>query len=163
MWRRMRALVPLAGARLLRWPKVSAGNLGARSIRTLAWLGDAEFEREIRLRIARRGDYSTDRLDAVKARIVRAESQARLLEALEADLSEEERSIVRRGRNTRPTSSARRPRTRAYRAATALEALVALWKLAGAAGQRRFDRILGPLLEAAIDDALASTHKPRRG
>jgi len=142
---------------------VSAEELGARSVRTLAWLGDAEFEREIRLRIARRGDYPTDRLDAIKARIVRAESQARLLEALEDDLGEEELGVVRRGRNTRPTSSARRTRTRAYRAATALEALVAFWKLDGARGQRRFDKILAPLLEAAIDDALASTHKPRRG
>lgn len=142
---------------------MSAEELGARSVRTLAWLGDAEFEREIRLRIARRGDYPTDRLDAIKARIVRAESQARLLEALEDDLGEEELGVVRRGRNTRPTSSARRTRTRAYRAATALEALVAFWKLDGARGQRRFDKILAPLLEAAIDDALASTHKPRRG
>jgi ribonuclease-3 family protein len=142
---------------------VTAERLAARSVRTLAWLGDAEFEREIRLRIARRGDYSTDRLDAIKARIVRAESQARLLEALESSLSEEERSVVRRGRNARPTGSARRTKTRAYRSATALEALVALWKLDGARGQRRFDKILGPLLEAAIDDALANTHKPRRG
>jgi ribonuclease-3 family protein len=142
---------------------VSARELAARSVRTLAWLGDAEFEREIRLRIARRGDYPTDRLDAIKARIVRAESQARLLESLEHDLGEEELSVVRRGRNTRPTSSGRRVKTRAYRAATALEALVAFWKLDGTRGQRRFDRILGPLLEAAIDEALASTQKPRRG
>jgi ribonuclease-3 family protein len=142
---------------------VSAEELGARSVRTLAWLGDAEFEREIRLRIARRGDYPTDRLDAIKARIVRAESQARLLERLEPDLSEEELGVVRRGRNAKLTSSARRTKTRAYRAATALEALVAFWKLDGPRGQRRFDKILGPMLEAAIDDALARTHKPRRG
>lgn len=159
----MPALVPLQRACLLRSPDVGADKLGTRSIRTLAWLGDAEFEREIRLRIARRGDYPTDRLDTVKARIVRAESQAQLLQALESDLAEEELSVVRRGRNTRPTNSARRTKTRAYRAATALEALVAFWKLDGARGQRRFDKLLGPLLEAAIDDAVASTHKPRRG
>jgi rhodanese-related sulfurtransferase len=34
---------------------------GERSVRTLAWLGDAEFEREVRLRVARRGDFPTDR------------------------------------------------------------------------------------------------------
>ncbi len=40
--------------------------LAHHSVRTLAWLGDAEFEREVRLRLARRGDYSTDRLNAMK-------------------------------------------------------------------------------------------------
>ena len=57
--------------------------LPERSVRTLAWLGDAEFEREVRVRLARRGDFPTDRLHAMKARVVCAEAQAELLATLE--------------------------------------------------------------------------------
>ena len=80
-------------------------DLRGRSIRTLAWLGDAEFEREVRLRLARRGDYPTDRLHALKARVVCAEAQAELLAAIEPELDEHEAGVVRRGRNVNWTTS----------------------------------------------------------
>lgn len=137
-------------------------DLRNRSARTLAWLGDAEFEREVRRRVAQRGDHPTERLDAIKARIVRAESQAELLALIEHDLTDDERAVVRRARNATPGSSARR-RTRAYRAASALEALVATWLLGDAAARKRFERLLGDALERAIDDAVARTRKPKRG
>lgn len=140
-------------------PPMSA--LLGRSIRTLAWLGDAEFEREVRLRIAARGDFPTERLDTIKARIVRAESQAALLAAFADEPDESEQAVVRRARNAEP--GGRGPRdTRAYRAATGLEALVAHWLLGG--DRARFEAILGVRLEAAIDDAFAAARaRPRRG
>ena len=61
---------------------MTAVDLRQRSIRTLAWLGDAEFEREVRRRLSIRGDFSTDRLDKLRARIVNAEAQATLLAEL---------------------------------------------------------------------------------
>ena len=82
-------------------------DLRGRSIRTLAWLGDAEFEREVRLRLALRGDYPTDRLHAMKARIVCAEAQAELLAALEPELDDDEAGVVRRGRNVNLKASGR--------------------------------------------------------
>ena len=128
-------------------------SLRTRSIRTLAWLGDAQFEREVRWRVARRGDYPTDRLDTIKAAVVRADAQAALLEQVEAALSEDEAAIVRRGRNAALPPSARgRGNTQAYRASTALEALVAHWALAG--DDARFEAILAPPLERAIDAAV---------
>lgn len=136
-------------------------DLRGRSIRTLAWLGDAEFEREVRLRLARRGDYPTDRLHVLKAKIVCAEAQAELLAALEPELDEVEASVVRRGRNLGLKASGRGARdVRAYRAATGLEALVAYWCFGEAADRSRFEALIGPRLEAAIDAALASM--PRR-
>jgi ribonuclease-3 family protein len=130
-------------------------DLRGRSIRTLAWLGDAEFEREVRLRLARRGDYPTDRLHALKARIVCAEAQAELLAAIEPELDEVEVGIVRRGRNVSLKASGRAVRdVRTYRAATGLEALVAHWSLGEPAVRARFEALLGPRLEAAIDVAL---------
>jgi ribonuclease-3 family protein len=104
--------------------------------------------------VARRGDYPTDRLDTIKAAVVRADAQAALLDEVEARLTEDEVAVVRRGRNASLPSSARgRGNTAAYRSSTALEALVAHWTLA--AEHARFDAILGGPLERAIDEAVA--------
>ncbi len=139
------------------------GALARRSVRTLAWLGDALFEREVRFRVAARGDFPVDRLDAIKAEVVRAELQASLLEALLPALDDDELALVRRARNTAPPSSARGRRSmQSYRAATALEALVAHWLLGD--GAPRFAALLVPPIERAIDDALQRRRdKPRRG
>jgi len=142
------------------------GDLRGRSIRTLAWLGDAEFEREVRYRLARRGDYPSDRLDAMKTRVVRAEAQAGLLQQLLASLTPEELDVVRRGRNAAAPSAARggRRRTQDYRAATGLEALIARWCLDGEPGRERMHHVLGPALDLAIDRAVeAEARRPRRG
>src|SRR5689334_9515686 len=93
--------------------------LRGRSIRTLSWLGDAFFEHEVRVRIALRGDLPLDRLDLVKAMVVRAESQAQMLAVIEPELADDEASTARRARNTSPPSSARgRRNTKSYRAAS---------------------------------------------
>ena len=141
-------------------------DLRGRSLRTLAWLGDVEFEREVRYRLARRGDYPSDRLDAMKTGVVRAEAQAQLLEIVLPGLAPEELDLVRRGRNAAPPAAARggRRRMQDYRAATALEALVATWCLGGEAGRERMQQVLGPALDAAIDRAVAThARRPRRG
>lgn len=140
-------------------------DLRRRGIRTLAWLGDAHFEREVRLRVAARGDYPPDRLDAIKAEIVRASGQAQLLSTIAAELDEEEQAIVRRARNAaRPGPGRGRERVAIYRASTAFEALVAWWALSGDQGHSRFERVLAPHLEAAIDAAVQRrSDKPRRG
>jgi ribonuclease-3 family protein len=138
-------------------------DLRGRSIRTLAWLGDAEFEREVRLRLALRGDYPTDRLHAMKARIVCAEAQAELLAAIEPELDDDEAGVVRRGRNVNLKASGRGVRdVRAYRAATGLEALVAYWCFGDPAARGRFEALVVPRLEAAIDAVLASQTAVRR-
>ena len=139
-------------------------SLRTRSIRTLAWLGDAEFERQVRWRVAGRGDYPTDRLDAIKAAIVRADAQAALLARIEPSLSAEELAVVRRGRNAAlPISARGRKNTQAYRASTAFEALVAHWAL-DEAGSARFDTVVGPALDDAVTDAVTRlATRPRRG
>lgn len=138
--------------------------LAGRSVRTLAWVGDAVFEQRVRVRVAMRGDFPIDRLDAIKAAVVRAERQAALLEAILEQLDEAESSVVRRARNTTPPSSARGRRSmQCYRAASALEALVAAWSTSDA-GLARLEAVLGPPLEVAIDEAVAALAKrTRRG
>ncbi len=141
-------------------------DLRGRSIRTLAWLGDVEFEREVRYRLARRGDYPTDRLDAMKTLVVRAEAQARLLDRILPVLRPEELELVRRGRNASTTSTARGGRrlTQEYRAATGFEVLVGTWCLDGDPGRARLDEVLGTPLEEAIEAAVAAaSRRLRRG
>jgi ribonuclease III family protein len=142
-----------------------SGDLRGRRIRTLAWLGDAAFEQRVRWRLAARGDYSTDRLDAMKSSLVCASAQAELLAATEPELDAEELTIVRRARNASVTGSSRSRRSVAeYRAATAFEALVAHWILDGPEGEARFEALVGPHLEAAIDRAVARhARRLRRG
>lgn len=125
--------------------------LRGRSIRTLAWLGDVEFEREVRLRLSRRGDYPTDRLDKLRARIVKAEAQAALLaELVEGGvLRDDELGVVGRARNTAVNRTGARRGIREYRAATALEALIAWWIVGGEA--QRFEALIIPAIEARID------------
>ena len=131
--------------------------LRGRSIRTLAWLGDVEFEREVRIRLSRRGDYPTDRLDKLRARLVQAEAQASLLAALlEADrLREDELAVVGRARNAPVNRASGRRGVREYRAATALEALIAWWIVGGELD--RFEALIVPAIEAQIDQLLHAT------
>lgn len=138
-------------------------DLSKRSIRTWAWIGDAEFEREVRHRVASRGDFPIDRLDAIKARVVRAEAQATLLAEIQAQLDEDEMAVVRRARNARVSGSGRARRdVRAYRAATGLEALVAWWTVNRR--KKRLEELLGPALDRAIDAAVTRYRsRPRRG
>jgi ribonuclease III family protein len=139
--------------------------LRGRSIRTLAWLGDAIFEDEVRTRVALRGDYPIDRLDAIKAAVVRSETQAQLFAEIEPELDEAELALARRARNTAPPAGARgRRTTKDYRTATALEALVAHWRLLGDEGRARLEALLAPRLEAVIDAALhRHARRPKRG
>lgn len=140
-------------------------DLSRRSARTLAWLGDAVFEQEVRFRIARRGDYPVDRLDAMKAEVVRAEAQAELLAAIEDRLDEDEAGVVRRARNA-PVSAAGGAKrdVKTYRMATALEALVAFWAEKDADSWGRFGELLEEPLEKRIDRAVERrSTKPRRG
>ncbi len=134
-----------------------------RSVRTLAWLGDAAYERDVRWRVSGRGDYPVDRLDAIKADVVRAEAQAELLETIEPELTEDEHAVVQRGRNAKTPSLKGKKDTQTYRSATGFEALVARWALREG-GWERYEALVVPRLEPMIDVAVARrAKKPRRG
>ena len=67
--------------------------------------------------------------------LVNAASQARLMRELEPLLTEEERTVFKRGRNARSTAIARHASIADYRMATGLEALLGYLYLS-----RRMDR-----------------------
>jgi ribonuclease-3 family protein len=122
------------------------------SIRTLAWIGDAEWERTIRRRLAELGDYPVDRLERMRARLARAEAQAELLDAILPRLEPEELDVVRRARNAKFGRSGVRSdlSIRTYRAASAFEALVGWWACGLTPFDGRFELLVGPELAARL-------------
>lgn len=104
---------------------------------TLAFLGDCVFEIIIRTVIVERGNRPPNRLHKDKAKIVNAVTQARMIEVLEEELTEEERNVYHRGRNAKSYTSAKNASITDYRKATGLEALCGYLYLQG-----RMDRVL---------------------
>ena len=88
----------------------------------LAWLGDAVWELHQRLRHCRQPGRSDDLHRAVVA-AVRADAQAIALQRLEPWLEEEEKALVRRGRN-RAGRGPRSADAATYGQATGFETMV---------------------------------------
>ena len=97
---------------------------------TLAYLGDAVYELWIRTHMLELGYEKVKDLHNHTVSYVCAETQARILRALLPELSEKERQVAQRGRNTK---SGRPPNVDVitYRHATAFESLVGYWHLSG--------------------------------
>lgn len=90
---------------------------------TFAYIGDAVFEIMIRTLIVEKGQRTPQTLHKHTTKIVRAETQAKMIEAVYEQLSEEERNIYRRGKNTKINSTAKNASLSDYRKATGFEAL----------------------------------------
>lgn len=90
----------------------------------LAYIGDAVYEVLIRTRVINHGSMQVNKMHKKSASLVKAETQANLIKALEEELSEEERAVYKRGRNARSATMARHATMIDYRMATGFEALI---------------------------------------
>ena len=104
---------------------------------TLAFMGDCVFEIVIRSIVVERGNRQAGSLHKTKSSVVNAKVQARMIEALMEELTEEERAVYKRGRNAKPHTVAKNASVNDYRKATGLEALFGYLYLNG-----QEDRIL---------------------
>ena len=104
---------------------------------TLAFMGDCVFEIVIRSIVVGRGNRQAGSLHKTKSSVVNAKVQARMIEALMEELTEEERAVYKRGRNAKPHTVAKNASVNDYRKATGLEALFGYLYLSG-----QEDRIL---------------------
>lgn len=98
---------------------------------TLAYLGDAIFELYVRRRLLELGRTRVRELHRGAVEYVRASAQAETLAAISSSLSDEERDIVRRGRNAKGHAGPKGADPAEYNAATAFEALLGYLYLAG--------------------------------
>jgi ribonuclease-3 family protein len=97
--------------------------LSGLSTLALAQVGDAVFELMVRTRLCADGTQTARRLHANRVRLVAAPAQAAMAGRLDAALTDEERAVFARGRNTRTAQIPQAATRREYQASTALEAL----------------------------------------
>ena len=97
-----------------------------------AYLGDAVYERYIREYIMEsRGNMPVEKYHAVATHFVCAAAQAKAIEALMDDLSEEEEAVYRRGRNAKAHAAPKSSSPGEYRKATGFEALIGYLSING--------------------------------
>ncbi len=110
-------------------------NLNEKNLReyspiVLAYLGDAVFELLVRTNIVTSGRRKIKDIHLDTVQIVNAESQAKVIREVFDDLSEEEKDIVRRGKNAKSTPP-RNADNADYRMSTGFEALLGYLYLKG--------------------------------
>ena len=97
----------------------------------LAFIGDSVFDLVIKSLIVEKANCQVNKLQNKTSKIVRATTQALIVDALKDELSEEEANIYRRGRNAKPYTKAKNASYSEYCKATGLEALVGYLYLKG--------------------------------
>ncbi len=98
---------------------------------TLAYIGDAVYDLVIRSVLVNRGNTAVNNLHKKASAIVKAPSQAAVAAAIMEELTEEEKDIYRRGRNSKPHTKAKNASTMEYLEATGLEAVIGFLYLKG--------------------------------
>lgn len=91
---------------------------------TLAYIGDAIYDLIIRTLLVEQGNAPVNTLHKRASKVVKAETQARLIHAVQEDLTEEEQAVYKRGRNAKSATSAKNASINDYRTATGFEALI---------------------------------------
>lgn len=98
---------------------------------TLAYIGDAIYDLIIRTVVVERANRPANDLHRITVRYVSATAQSRIVEALMDMLTEEELSVYRRGRNSKPHTTAKNATTADYMKATGFEAVLGFLYLNG--------------------------------
>ncbi len=97
----------------------------------LAFIGDAVFSLYIRTIIVSRGNTAPGKLHKQCSELVKAGAQAAMIKGIFDELTDEERSVYKRGRNAQAPSRAKNASMSEYRHATGLESLFGYLYLTG--------------------------------
>ena len=111
---------------------------------TLAYIGDAAYELVIRSIVVKSGNCQVQKLHQKVTSRVSAKAQAKMIEALKPQFTEEEAAIYKRGRNSKPYTKAKNASMTEYLEATGFEALIGYLYL-----NRAFDR-MNELIKAGL-------------
>lgn len=105
---------------------INKSDIGQMSPLVWAYMGDAVYEKFIREYVIRQGLCKNGLLHRKSIKYVSAKAQSKIVHQLEEDnyLTEEEKDIVRRGRNSNPHSTAKNANIIDYKYATGFEALI---------------------------------------
>ena len=91
---------------------------------TLAYIGDGIYELIIRTILVKKGNCPVNRLHKKASSLVKAGAQSAIMEVIEEELTPEELSVYRRGRNAHSPTMAKHATMADYRRATGFEALM---------------------------------------
>lgn len=93
---------------------------------SMAWVGDAIFTLAVRKHIVDQGFQKPGQLDRMQKKFNSAYAQSAILERLEEEdwFSDDEKDILRRGRNANSNTKAKNTDGRTYSRSTAFEALL---------------------------------------
>ena len=91
---------------------------------TLAYIGDGVYEVVIRTILVKKGNCPVNQLHRKASSLVKASAQSNMMDILEPQLTEEEQSVYRRGRNAHSPTMAKNATMSDYRRATGFEALI---------------------------------------
>ena len=89
-----------------------------------AYIGDSVYELFIRTKLTNNSNAKPHKLHIESIKYVKAKSQAEILKRISNKLNEEEKDIVRRGRNTENHHIAKNANVADYTQSTAFEALI---------------------------------------
>ena len=98
-------------------------DLREQSPLTLAFVGDAVYTLRIREHLATEKRYNINRLNRLTVKYVSAKGQFEAMKIIEPLLSEEEKRIAKRGRNTSKATVAKHASVEEYRTSTGFECL----------------------------------------
>lgn len=104
---------------------------------TLAFIGDGVYDLVIRTLVVTASNVAVDRLHRDTAHYVKAATQSAMMEVLMPELTEQEITIFKRGRNSKVSTMAKNASMIDYRRATGFEALMGYLYL-----DEQFDRML---------------------
>ncbi|KZS45640.1 ribonuclease III [Paenibacillus glucanolyticus] len=111
----------------------------------LAYIGDAIYEVAVRQFLISKANLRPHHLHRTATGFVSAKAQSRILAFLDPELTEEERDVVRQGRNAKSGSIPKNADVLEYRHATAFETLVGYLYYTGE--QDRLRELIGKSIE----------------
>ena len=105
-------------------PAVNSVDIRTIAPLTLAYIGDSVMDLFVRTYWATSTNGQVSKLNARAIKVVKASAQAEILHMLDEILTDEERDVVRRGRNAKSATMPKNADVTDYRLATGLEALL---------------------------------------
>ena len=91
---------------------------------TLAYIGDCVYDLVIKSIMVSHGNKQVNKLHKETSSLVQASTQSLMMRTMQEHLTEEERTVYKRGRNAKSVSPAKNQSLTDYRRATGFEALL---------------------------------------
>lgn len=94
------------------------------NVKTLAYIGDVVYELYIREHVIENSREQVNKLHKKTIKYVSAKAQAKVVAGIESELTDEEKDIIRRGRNAEANTVPKNTDVVTYKIATGFESLI---------------------------------------